>query len=114
MIKWKSSPSRSIPRPASRACALSVCRTLDDDCAPVPPLFSADGMSVFMVSRSSGHIVRRQILSETATMTRVARVGQGSPAVMILSASGDGARRPGVHVSFCISHLSFCGFWGDE
>jgi len=44
-----------------RVPARSVSRTLDDDCAPVPPLFSADGMSVYMVSRNSGQIVKRQI-----------------------------------------------------
>lgn len=44
-----------------RVPACSVSRTLDEDCAPVSPLFSADGMSVYMVSRNSGRIVKRQI-----------------------------------------------------
>jgi len=44
-----------------RVPAHSVTRTLDEDCALFPPLFSADGMSVYMVSRNSGQIMKRQI-----------------------------------------------------
>ena len=45
---------------------LTICpRVLDEDCAPVPPLFSANGMSVYMVSRSSGLIVKRQIETDS-------------------------------------------------
>ncbi len=53
--------------------ACSESRTLDDDCAPVPPLFSADGMSVFMVSRKSGQIVRRRIGSDNPVKLQVAK-----------------------------------------
>lgn len=44
-----------------RVAARCVPRVLDEDCASVPPLFSADGMSVYMVSRNSGMLVKRQV-----------------------------------------------------
>jgi hypothetical protein len=45
---------------------------LDEDCAPVPPLFSADGMTVYMVSRNSGLIVKRKIDSDSPGKIHVA------------------------------------------
>ena len=42
---------RSIPRPPYRVPARCLPRVLDEDCAPVPPLFPANGMSVYMQYR---------------------------------------------------------------
>ena len=50
-------------------------RVLDEDCAPVPPLFSADGMSVYMESRSSGQILKRRVETDSPDKIHVARSG---------------------------------------
>jgi len=52
--------------------ARSQPRVLDEDSAPVSPLFSADGMSVFTVSRTSGLIVKRRIESDSPGKIHVA------------------------------------------
>ncbi len=46
-----------------------------EDCAPVPPLFSADGMSVYLISRSSGRIVKRQIPGDSPGTIQIASKG---------------------------------------
>jgi hypothetical protein len=58
-----------------RMPARGIPRVLDEDCAPVPPLFSADGMSVYMVSRNNGLIVKRQIQSDIPGKIHVAGSG---------------------------------------
>jgi len=50
-------------------------RVLDEHCALVPPLFSADGMTVYMVSMNSGLIVKRKIESDSPGKIRVASRG---------------------------------------
>ncbi len=60
-------PATSFPHVLAR----SEPRVLDEDSAVVPPLFSADGMSVFMVTRTSGVIVKRQIESESNTPGKI-------------------------------------------
>ncbi len=52
--------------------AHSQPRVLDEDIAPVSPLFSADGMSVFTVSRTSGLIVKRRIENDSPGKIHVA------------------------------------------
>jgi hypothetical protein len=48
-------------------------QVLDEDCAPVPPVFSADGLSVYKVSRNSGLIVKRRIESDSRGKIHIAR-----------------------------------------
>jgi len=55
-----------------RVLARCQPQVLDEDCAPVPPLFSADGMSVYMVARISGLIMKRQIESDSPGKIHVA------------------------------------------
>jgi len=50
-------------------------QVLDEDSAPVPPVFAADGMSVYMVSWRSGSIVKRQIESDRPGKIHVASRG---------------------------------------
>jgi hypothetical protein len=66
MVRLEVVPIEIDPETAHpRVPACCPPRVLDEDCAPVPPFFSANGMSVDMVSRSSGLIVKRQIETDS-------------------------------------------------
>jgi len=58
-----------------RVPAHCLPRVLDEDCAPVRPLFAADGLTVYMVSRNSGLIVKRRIESDSPGKIHVASRG---------------------------------------
>jgi hypothetical protein len=70
----------------------SDSQTLDEDCALVPPIFSADGMSVYVVSRDSGLIWNRPIQPLRPGTNQVAGVSQAS-----ITSPGDGRSRFALH-----------------
>ncbi len=55
-----------------RVPAHCVPRVLDENCALAPPLFAADGMTVYMISGNTGLIVKRQIESDIRARIHVA------------------------------------------
>ena len=68
VIPLKLDPAAGYPR----VPALCVPQVLDENCAAVPPLFAADGMTVYMISANTGLIVKRQIESEGRARIHVA------------------------------------------